>query len=326
MTYIEPVRLGINTAGEQLSPSLEEEQITVPNWPDTYNWAFNKVVGDSFEIIDSEAITEVVRSSLNELFQPVDEIDENISEYIRNITTSRYEKRDIERVILYDGNKMVLPASDNGHMFIISEYKDNVTSVIDSFESKIAEFSDVASDFGLDVTLYSGSDFAQEMSAQLDSEIVEREEFDNTLEETIYSEISDRITTAIDANVTLRFGEDDPEVFEYDLLIHGGSDNRIVIEAKDASREEANLGKSKLIDRPRDKTNIIEGGNEHSRHPFYNQDNTEVFVIVKHMDEEDFNKQKQKAERRDIRLMKYEDGDYLDSVEGLFRNLAHREL
>jgi hypothetical protein len=211
-------------------------------------------------------------------------------------------------------------------VFVIAEYKDDVDSIINSFEGRISNFSGIAEDFGLDIELVTGGDFAEEMSNNLNAEVINRGDFDNTTEESVFSEINDRLTESIDSNVTLRFGEDDPETFEYDLILHAGPDNRIVIEVKDASRPEADLVKEDLIDTPRDKTNIIKSGREKNRgRSLPGFENTEAFVIVKHMDDDDFGEQKQKAERRDIFLLRYEDGDYLSELEEQFKPMVMSE-
>lgn len=327
MVYIEPIQLKIRTAGEQLSPTLEDQDnVGIPDWSETYNWALNKIVSDSCNSIDGEDVMETVQSSLDDLYQPIREVEEVFSDNLRRRAMTGFRRGRNRNVVLYQNNAVILPADEQGQLYVISEYEDDVNSIIESFKGRITNFSSIASDFGLEVDLLSGSEFAESMSKELDAEIVSRDDFDNTSEEAVYSEIADKLTRSIDSNITLRFGSDDPEVFEYDLLVHAGKNNRIVIEVKDASHEGADLDKNDLIDTPRDKTNIIKSDRDERATPYYNREINEIFVIVKHMDESDFQNQKQKAGRRDINLLRYENGDYLDSLEEKFREMVTREI
>lgn len=322
MVYIEPANIDISTVGEQISPSLEGSYVEIPNWSMTHNWVFNKIVGDSFDVIDPDEIVQTLESSLSELFYPVENIDEEFSDMLqRQVMPHRY--RDIDQVILYQENCVVVSSPRNeGRFFVISEYEDDMKSIIGGFKGRINNFSDVAADFGIEVNLQTGSDFAEAMSERLNAEVVEREGFDNTTEESVYSEIADRLTKSIDSNVTLRFGEDDPEVFEYDLLLYTSENHRVVVEVKDGSRDDADLDKSDLIDTPRDKSNIIAADSKGRQAWRPRRRNEVVFVVVKHMDSEGFAEQKRMAERRDIELLRYEDGDYLDKLEDQFRNMT----
>lgn len=327
MVYVEPIQLKISTAGEQLSPTIEQEDhVKVPDWSETYNWALNKIVSSSCNTIDREDVRETIQTSLDDLYEPISEVEEVFANNLRKKAISGINRGRNRNIVLYQDNAVILPVNEEGQLYVISEYEDGVNSIIDAFQGRITNFSSVASDFGLDVNLLTGPEFAESMSEGLDAEVVERDDFDTTSEEAVYSEITDQLTKSLDSNITLRFGDDDPEVFEYDLLLHVGKRNRIVIEVKDASRDGANLKKNDLIDTPRDKTNIIKSGQGASKHPFYNNDRNEIFVIVKHMNEKDFNDQKQKAGRRDINLLRYENGDYLDSLEEQLRKMVTFEL
>lgn len=325
MVYIEPIRLQIKTPGEQLSPTIEESYTQVSDWSDTYNWTLNKLIDDDYNTIDGNMLFESIQESIGTVLEPIQAVDERIAERFQRKLTHPWRRNDLEEMAIYKDNIVLLPSSTEGHLFIVSEYKNDVDSIIDSFEGRINSFSDVAADFGLSIDLLHGKEFAESMAKSLNAEIVDREEFDNNTEESVYDEISERLTKSVDTNVTLRFGDDDPEVFEYDLLLFAGRNSRIIIEVKDASRDEASLDKGELIDTPRDKTNILKSDREKGPAPFYTE-TTEVFVIVKHMDEEQFEEQKQMAERRDINLLKYEDGNYLDSLEDRFRTMTQREL
>lgn len=322
MVYIEPANIHISTIGEQFSPSLEENYVEVPKWSVTHNWVFNKIIGDSYQIIDPEEIRQTLKSSINDLLHPIGDIDEEFADMVeRQVMPLR--ARDVDQVILYQENWVVVPSPRNeGRFFVISEYESDVESIIDGFEGRINNFTDVAADFGIEINLQTGPDFAEAMSGRLNAEVVEREGFDNNMEESVYSEIADKLTKSIDSNVTLRFGKDDPEIFEYDLILYTSENHRVVVEVKDGSRDGADLDKSDLIDTPRDKSNIIEADSKGRRAWNRRRDKKRVFVVVKHMDSEKFAEQKRMAERRDIELLRYEDGDYLEKLENRFRNMT----
>lgn len=326
MVYIEPIQLEISTAGEQLSPTLrDDEQLEVPGWPEIFNWALNKILNNSCKKISRKDINETIESSLENLYSPISDVEKEFTEFLKR-RAMRGIRRAPDTVVFYEDNVVILPSDHQGQLYIIGEYKQEVRSIISSFKERIANFSNIASDFGLEVKILSGNEFAESMSNLLDAEVVSREDFDNTAEEAVYSEITERLTKSIDSNITLRFGKDDPEVFEYDLLLHAGENNRFVIEIKDASREEANLEKNDLIDTPRDKTNILKSGKETSSFPYVNRERNEIFVIVKHMDEEKFKDQKQMAERREINLLRYEDGGYIEKLDEKFRGMVNSEM
>lgn len=333
MVYIEPALLNIESAGEQLSPAPEEEGWGVPRWPDQYNWAFKKVVSEDFDFLGPDEVLDTIQSSLHELYSPIEDVDDHYAESLRRRITRRFQREEIRQVTLHRDNVIILPSSRDGPrgnpglFFVISEYKSDVNSIIQSFRDEILEFSEFASDFGLELDLLTGEEFASEMSDKLNAEVVERDDFDNNTEESIFNEISEKLTTSIDSNVTLRFGEDDPEVFEYDLILYADNNNLLIIEVKDASHEEADLGKSELIDTPRDKGNIAMSSSG-PRPPYFRRvgGSEGVFVIVKHMDEDDFEQQKLMAERRNINLLRYENGDYLDALQDTFRGMSYRAL
>lgn len=257
MVYIEPIQLEINTAGEQLSPTLEGKgSVEVPEWSETYNWALNKILSDDCNSITQDDILESIDDALEDLYDPINNVEEEFAEFLKQ-RANRAHPRQRSNVVLYEANAVILPTEQQGQLYAVSEYEGDVKSIVSSFEDRMSDFSNVASDFGLDVDIVSGSDFAESMSENIDAEIVSRDDFDNTAEESVHSEITERLTKSVDSNITLRFGDSDPETFEYDLLLHAGQNNRVVIEVKDASREEADLNKNDLIDVPRDKTNII---------------------------------------------------------------------
>lgn len=285
MTYIEPAQLAISTASENLNPMIEEDGTRVPNWPDPHNWAFNKIVDDSFDIIGKESIKDEFGNLLENVFEDVNAVDAGLERRARQIIEAGLDRGPTDRLMMLTKDNIVIYTSGaSGLIFLVSDNKSAVDKEINSFDGKISNFSSVASDFGVDVDLRTGEEFAKSMSNRLDSDVESRDDFDNQLEKDVYGDISNNITRSMDANITLKFGEDDPEVFEYDILLHATPSKRIVIEVKDESHEDADLGKTKLIDRPRDKTNII-GSDERNQHsPFRNNEQTESFVVVNDMD------------------------------------------
>lgn len=326
MAYFEPIYLQIDGAGEGVAPSADKKRMKITQWSDPHNYALNKILGTDFDAIDTEAIHEAIQTQVDEVFNPVSQIDSEIAERMSRLAVRGKGGRADGMLVLYNSKTVVIPSSTPGLLFLISEYKDDLQSAIDSFEGKLNNISQIASDFGMEMNLLWGEDLAQELSSGLQSDVTQRDEFDNSLEQSIHSDLSERLTRCMDANVTFRFGDDDPEVYEYDLLIHAGSSNRIVIEAKDASHDEADLGKSELISTPRDKSNIIGTSQPEEGPPWRNSDRTDIFVIVRQMSDEDFKEQKKMAQRRDIELLRYEDGEYIDSIEETLRNMVYSEL
>ena len=324
MGYVEPSLIKIEVAGEQFTPVIDDENpIKVRDWDDRYNWALNKIVGDDFERIDAERISDEIKAKIEEIFSPVFSIDNGIAEQLRRRATREIHLRGEQNIVLYKDEVIVIIASSPGLMYVVSEYKKDVHDIISSFNGRISNFSSIASDFGLNVELLHGEAFAQNMAKELTAEVVSRDEFDNTAEQTIFSEVSDRITTSIDSNVELRFGEDEPETYEYDLVIYAGPNHRIVVEVKDASHEDADLDRGDLIDTPRDKTNILKPDQDEGVPPgFGPTDKTEAFVIVKQMSEDSYIEQKKKANRRDITLLKYESGSYINELESMFESMC----
>ena len=327
MTYIEPIQLYIEKANENLAPTTDDESINVPEWPEQYSYVFNKMIGDSYGKIDREIVEENVRELLQNLLSDMFKIDNIAGRRAQRIIESGMERGPLERLmILTKPNIILFTSNDSGLIFLISENKDAINNEMKSIIGKLNNFTPIADEFGLSVDILTGPEFAHFMSSSLDSEVESRDNFDNEFEKTVYHEITDNITESIDANCTLKFGQDDPEVFEYDLLLHATTNKRIVIEVKDESHDQADLGKSKLIDRPRDKTNIIGSNNESTFPPFRNQEQTETFVVVKDMDSKKLEQHRQKAERRNVNLLSYDGGEYLTEIEDIFKKMVYNEL
>lgn len=327
MTYIEPVKLHVRTANENLTPVLSEDSIGVSNWPDQHNYVLDQIIDGNYNLIRNQTVKEEFRTVLEEMFENIYSIDDEMGRRAKQVMEVGFERSASNLMIMNKPNLSIFTSETPGLIYMVSQDREPVDTELERFHGKLSNFAPIASDFGLKIELLSGPDFAKHMSKSLDSDVESREDFDNEFEESINSEISNQITRGIDANVTLKFGDDDPEVFEYDMLVHATGEKRIVLEVKDESHEEADLKKAKLIDRPRDKTNII-GSQEESarRSPFQNIEQTETFVVVKDMDSDKMEQHRQKAERRDVNLLSYNEGEYIKELEQVFKNMVYAEL
>lgn len=328
MTYIEPVFLYANSPGEGRGPHPENPLVTVDHWSDTFNWAFNKIIGEEFDIINTEAILDEIEETLDGVFSGLDEIDNDIYDRMISRVIRGFDRRGpSDLLILKKNDTAILTGEQPGVLFFISNSSDDIDEVLSELRGRLSNISNVASDFGVELDLLHGERYAEQVSEWIDSDVIDREDFDNEFEELVHSNIVESFTRCIDDNVTLRFGEDDPEIFEYDLILHVSRRSRILIEVKDESHEEADLGKTKLIDRPRDKTNIMEKDKDEVAPPFRDRERTETFVLVRELDQEKFKQHKRKAERRDISLLKYdEEGNYIDDISNTFKKMVYSEL
>jgi hypothetical protein len=292
----------------------------------------NRIISDEFEMIDGELIVGELQSTVEELYQDIEPIDPELTGQLIRSVMSQARRMSLDNgIVLHHSDLFILPSAiAPGHMFLVSDGKDSVDNHISELNSRISEISEIASDFGLNIELLRGEGLAEALSSNFGSEVVEREDFDNEFEEVVYSDIENEITRCLDDNVVLRFGDEDPEIFECDIVIHLDPISRIIVEVKDESHDEANLGKSKLIDTPRDKSDIIRSEEDSTRTryrglPGRTESSTECFVIVRGIDEDRFEQHKQKANRRDIRLLKYDDEkNYLESVEAAMKNIIRK--
>jgi hypothetical protein len=326
------VRLEVDTSGENTNPS-SSDGIELRRWPNIYAWVLNKIIDNntSLEVIDYDLARDKMEEALKDIYKNVERIDPVVFEQKVKFNSRSFPRYLYRGTVIINDDVLILIADSKGDMFIISDNKTEVEQMINDLVSNVSNISEIASDFGLEIDLFHGEELAEELSSTLDADVVRREQFDNDLEIDIYNELRENITSSLDDNVVLRFGDDDPEIFEYDILIHLNSSSRIVIEIKDASHDEANLGKSHLINKPRDKKDIIdaeESERESERIPLQTREtfDTDCFVIVKGIDNDKFKQHKQKAERRGVNILRYDDdGTYLNEIEKTVKSVVTRE-
>lgn len=321
MTYVEPILLEIEISGDELNLATSGN-IEIEGWSKPQNWVINRLISDNFDKIDNSDVSKKITEALSELYSEVDAIDPDISQRLSSKVT-RYIDRSYGPLnmgtVLIDSGVVILTAN-GGQMFLLGESSDKIERTVETLSSNVEEIADIASDFGLSIDIIRGESLAESISDRLGAELLERKQFDNDFELDIYNDIKQNVTSCLDDNVVLRFGEDDPETFEYDILIQISEDFRIVVEVKDASHENANLGKSKLIDTPRDKSDIINTqGNSSNR---FGAHSTECFVIVRDMNSQKLSQHRRQANRRNINLVEYDDkGNYLEEIENSMRML-----
>lgn len=330
MAHIEPAVLKIEITGENVSLNMSNQNLESLRWPRPHIWTLNKLIDDGFEIVDGEIISSKIQSVVEGLYENIETIDSDVANLlVRSVMLRISGGRFDNGIVLYRSDVFILPSSrGSGHMFFISSDQANIDTLIDDMHSRIEDISEIASDFGLDIQLLSGEPLAEMLSEELDSEVIDRKDFDNEFEKQVYEDIEANLTRCLDDNVVLRFGKEDPEIFEYDIIIHLDGNARIILEVKDESHNEANLGKPKLIDTPRDKSDIIDSGETRpdtqqlpvSYRPRI-ENLTECFVIVNEMDDPKFEQHKQQASRRDINIIKYDtEGNYIEKIENSMKD------
>ncbi|WEL19705.1 hypothetical protein SVXNc_0691 [Candidatus Nanohalococcus occultus] len=203
---------------------------------------------------------------------------------------------------------IIIPGNSPGFLYILSESEDEIEDVVSSFEEKLEEVKQFVKDFGLNIQgLERQDELAQKITESFDAELIEREEAKNDFEEEVYEEIKTNLTSCLDTNIHLRFGEEEnrQESFEYDILVNLSPKDQILVAVKDASHEDADLSKEDVIRGPNDKSEIL---------------GVDCIVLVKDLEEEKLDEYKPLAERRDISLIEYDKNqEYLKELETLMK-------
>jgi uncharacterized protein (DUF427 family) len=168
--------------------------------------------------------------------------------------------------------------------------------------------------------LITGSDFARELSSQLCTEVIERGEPD-PFEERVIKDVQLKATDSIDTNVKLKFDGKVVESTEFDILLHVTRNARIYIEVKDATHEDAVLSKSDLVTTPNDNANRIRRYVAQNHGERDAPEETEVIVVVRGMDERRFQDIQSVAQNRDVHLVEYDDGDWIETLEQIIKGL-----
>ncbi|WP_347721538.1 hypothetical protein [Candidatus Nanohalococcus occultus] len=301
MERIEPVRISVEGDAKGLDIGSSEIQ---SNWPDTYNYVLDKLVGEGFEIIDQEKIADEWLEAVDEVFQELPEIASGIVEDVKpNAIPIR-----TSTVLISNSNMIIIPGNSPGFLYILSESEDEIEDVVSSFEEKLEEVKQFVKDFGLNIQgLERQDELAQKITESFDAELIEREEAKNDFEEEVYEEIKTNLTSCLDTNIHLRFGEEEnrQESFEYDILVNLSPKDQILVAVKDASHEDADLSKEDVIRGPNDKSEIL---------------GVDCIVLVKDLEEEKLDEYKPLAERRDISLIEYDKNqEYLKELETLMK-------
>jgi hypothetical protein len=114
MTYIRPVKLNISSAGEQLTPQVENNRIEIEDWSAKYNWAFNKVMDDSCTILDSDKLEAQLEESLENFYAPISDIEEYIAESLKHQSLSPFQRGRgfIASTVIHHNDAVIFPSSN----------------------------------------------------------------------------------------------------------------------------------------------------------------------------------------------------------------------
>lgn len=326
MAFIEPIQFKVEVSG---NPDLRVERDPDLRWSNGTQWVVNQLL-ERYESIRTEHLMEEIQETIQGFFAPLEGVEKGfVKVMIDNVVGDTRGARPF--VIYYSDDVMLIPAEQySGVFFLISSRRELIDDVIGEIREEMNELSEVAETLGITMELITEKQYTSSIVDGFDSEIVQEKDFDNEFEETVANEIRDYLTRSFESNIVLQFGDADPETFEYDVLIPVSARDRVIIEVKDATHDESNLGKSQLIDKPRDKSDIIdtEEGNQRSRSPPVpprRRGITRTFVVVRGMGDEQFDQHKRKAERRDIQLVKYdEQRNYLEEIEFALKEMVER--
>jgi len=322
MVRVEPVQLEIS--GQTSDLNTDNLRFRIEDWPPIGNWLLGKLFEDSdYEMIDNSRIQEVIREATTEVYNNVRDISPKMIDSIIDGTSRAASSAATGAPILISKNDVLILISDRpAHLFMISDNFNNIISIIEEWKDEMATIQRVAEDFGVDIgTVRFGEELVDKQIERISGERINEEEqsgFDDELEEFVYSSINEEITRCLDSNVELQFDEEIlTDTFEYDVLCYPSPNLLIIVEAKDGSHENAELDKSDLVTRQKEKADVISDKANVAR--------TECFVVTREINEQKFGEFSDLADRRDINLLKYSDGGFVDEISGIVHQFVSQE-
>jgi hypothetical protein len=277
---------------------------------------------ESVEEIGREEIKDKFANSISELLDQTHATSPMTEQALNNILISRIEDRIPSMWTVIQSNGYTYLSADNGNS-IISLSQRRVETPIAKIHQYLEELNEPKDEDDYKWDLIDGRQFAEYLSQDLCTQVIDREDPDN-LEMLVIDHIQSSVSPAIDTNVSMKFDFDGvTESSEYDILLHLSPDSRMYIECKDATHDAALLDKSDVITTPLENADRIRRYTAENPVLSRRSHRTEVVVIVRGMDDRRFSDLSQVGANRNVTLLKFDKkGNYTDAITEVTVKLA----
>lgn len=276
----------------------------------TIDWFINKTLEDELKLIEPTSIVEKIEPLINETYSGVKNIDPDIFKFI--VARSSI---DVHMPSIYINDNIIAFLSDDpGLLILLTNDMNNVDKICEIIDKRANSLSNITSDLGV---VYEGcmhgEDYVQYILSSK-AEIIEKGDFKNEFEKSVYEDIKINITNALFNNFTLDFKESS-EVYEYDIVTCIGQNRIFQISCKDysiakedAKEDNTNL-RNKVIFQPKDKADLI---------------SAKCYVVLKGFTKKLLTQFKAYGEPRDVTIL--DESEYLEEINDTLMGTILRRI